>query len=973
MKIYEILQNDLTSEQYEAAIDSANEVLCLACAGSGKSTTLAYRIARLLAEGESPESLVAITFTEKAAESIKLKVAKTLPKVGLSPELLGAMFIGTVHSFGRYLLGELDALYRQFEVLDQNRFILYLISRYGEIGIHRLRSERNANYFQTIKAVSDAWSQLNNEALSAQDIEIDDSTLSQVLTNIHNCLQRDQFIDYSLMLRIIVDAIENKDPRIERATKQLKHIMVDEYQDTYPLQDKLFRGLHKNTQTLFVVGDDDQAIYGWNGADVSNIMNFSLRFPNANSHTLSINFRSTNLIVDSTSGFIHRQLGSQRMTKNPQAYASNNSEPTQLGKFFFDSRNEEADWIADRIQSLLGKAYNDKGQIRGLSPADFAILMKSTLSSERDGQPRHAAFTNALRARGIEPYIESEGSIFDYNTVQVLKESFDLLRDNNLSREILQNFYDNRILTAFPNANFDTVSSVLSAWQRDIHQPGRRKVKPQQLVHDILEAFNIAHTEFSEMEMHSIGQFSKIMNDVESVYFSIDTTARFHSILNFLSYLANPITSDDYEANSRSVLQRPNAVFISTIHKAKGLEFPVVFVVDVQSGRFPGKRKSFAGWLPQNIMQFAINRGAYQNNREGEIRLFYTAITRAERYLYISGCMNLPGGIRSNNRSVFEQDLLNDSITDDPIVLPNGLINIEQVPRVDENVMPTSFSEIRYYLNCPKNYQFRKIYGFNPIVPDLYGYGLTIHTAIGKLHQEYSDETPSIQEVEKITRDTFHLKHVPPSNDPINNPGPYERGLEKAVEVVRQYVEDYGNEFKIARQVEQRFEIPASQTIISGAIDLLVKEDPDGNIIEVNVIDFKSMSEPEDNELLDWIDLSLQVQLYAKAANEVLGHNSKTGAVHLLRDNIRIHIPITDEAISAAIKNIEWGVDKIISGDFPMRPEQSKCELCDFKALCSKIPEQFTDSNIPPPIHIPFSISEAPLLVKAFSQFTNIQ
>lgn len=969
MSIQDILRQDLTPEQCSAAMDTGNEVLCLACAGSGKSTTLAYRIARLLEQGEPSESLVAITFTEKAAESIKLKVAQTLPKVGLNPELLGAMFIGTVHSFGKNLLGELDAVYRQFEVLDENRFILYLISRYGDIGLHRIQAERGSKYFPTIKAVLDAWSQLNNEAFNTDDIAAYDRTLAEILSNIKDRLHRDQFIDYSLMIRIIVDALENNDPRIERATTHLKHIMIDEYQDTYPLQDRLFRGLHNSTKTLFVVGDDDQAIYGWNGADVSNIIEFANRYPGCNQHTLSTNFRSTSLIVDSASGFVARQLGAQRMTKNPEAHDENNQQPNQLGKFFFDTRADESEWVADRIQYLIGKSYNDRGTIRGLCPGDFAILMKSTLSNENDGNPRHTAFTNALRARGIETYIESEGSIFNYDSVIVLREAFELLRENNLNREILLKFYDTRIRPIFPNADFNTVSKVLSDWQRDIHQPGRRKVKPQQLVHDILESFNIAETEFSLMEMHAIGQFSKIMNDVESVYFSIDTTQRFTSILNFLNYLANPITSDDYEASSRTVLQRPNAVFVSTIHKAKGLEFPVVFVVDVQSGRFPGNRRNYNGWLPQNIMQNAINRGAYQNNREGDIRLFYTAITRAERYLYITGSRLLPGGVRTNTRSIFEQELIHKNITDDENLLPDGLNKAVQIPRVDEHIMPTSFSEIRYYLNCPKNYQFRKIFGFNPIVPDLYGYGLTIHTAIGKLHQEYTDQAPTADEAERVTRNTFHLKHVPPANDPDKNPGPYERGLEKAVEVVTKYTKDYQEEFTMDRQVEQRFEIPASQTIISGAIDLLIRQDTEGNILNAKVIDFKSINEPEDEDQLDWIDLSLQVQLYAKAAHEVLGHNARTGSVHLLRDNLRVNVPISEDAISAAITNIEWGVDKIIGGDFPMRPHEHKCVRCDFQALCAKRSEEFLNNNTPPPIYVPESVSEEPIMIKAFSQF----
>jgi len=971
MSIEEVLRNELTGQQYEAAIDTNAEVLCLACAGSGKSTTLAYRISRLLCEGEPPESIVAITFTEKAAEAIKHKIAQTLPKVGLNAELLGAMFIGTVHSFAKNLLGELNAIYRQFEVLDPNRLILYLISRYGELSLQSLKDDRNKNYFQTITAVSDAWSQHNNEVLNNDDVVAEDPVLGSVLDNLKNSLIRDQFIDYSLMIRRALEELQINNEATQRSIAHLKHIMVDEYQDTYPLQDRLFSLLHARTSTLFVVGDDDQAVYGWNGADVSNIMEFSTKYPNCSQHTLSVNFRSTNIIVDSSSGFISRQLGTQRMDKNPQSFHDNDAKPNQVGKIIFDTREMEAGWVAERIQFLIGKSYQEKdGTVRGLTPGDFAILMKSTISNEQDGNPRHFSFSNELRARTIDSFVESEGSIFNYDSVNLLKDTFELLRNNDLNRPLLNDFFNSQIVPIFPNAHFNDVSRVLTEWQRNIHGPGRRKVKPQQLLHDVLEAFNFAVTPFDHMEFHAIGQFSKIMNDVESVYFSIDTSYRFQSILNFLNHLVNPITSDDYETSSSNILQRPNAVFISTIHKAKGLEFPVVFLVDVQTGRFPGSNRRYNGWIPQRLMQSAINRGAYHNNREGEIRVFYTGITRAERYLYVTGCRRLPGGTRTNTESVFSQELRHDGIIEDMNELPTNITDVEQRSRIDENVMPTSFSDIRYYLTCPKNYQFRKIYGFNPIVPDLYGYGLTIHTSIGKLHQDFRDSNPTVDDAEEIVRGTFHLKHVPPSNDPGNNPGPYERGLDKAIEVVRKYVDDYGEEFVQEKQIEQRFEIPAKQAIISGSIDLLVREDSEGNILDAKVIDFKSIAEPGDEERLDWVDLSLQVQLYAKAANEVLGRNAQTGAVHLLRDNQRVGIPISSDAINAAILNIEWAVDKIISEEFPARPESSKCDQCDYKALCPKVPEQFGNDNLPLPIFVPENISETPIMVKAFSQFS---
>src|SRR5882762_2678846 len=130
-----ILRQDLTQQQYDAAVDASREVLCLACAGSGKSRTLAYRIARLIGQGVTPSSIVAFTFTEKAAESIKRRVASALTRVGLQPELLGVMYIGTIHSYCQNVLGQINARYRQFDVLDDNRLTLYLISRYGQLGI----------------------------------------------------------------------------------------------------------------------------------------------------------------------------------------------------------------------------------------------------------------------------------------------------------------------------------------------------------------------------------------------------------------------------------------------------------------------------------------------------------------------------------------------------------------------------------------------------------------------------------------------------------------------------------------------------------------------------------------------------------------------------------------------------------------------------------------------------------------------
>jgi DNA helicase-2/ATP-dependent DNA helicase PcrA len=186
-------------------------------------------------------------------------------------------------------------------------------------------------------------------------------------------------------------------------------------------------------------------------------------------------------------------------------------------------------------------------------------------------------------------------------------------------------------------------------------------------------------------------------------------------------------------------------------------------------------------------------------------------------------------------------------------------------------------------------------------------------------------------------------------------------------------VDDYASDFVQERQVEARFEISANQAVISGSIDLLLREDENGKILDARVIDYKTLKggeDPETSDDLHWTELALQVQLYAKAAREILDENAKTGHVHLLRDNKRVDIPITDKALSAAVANVEWAVGRILDNDFPMRPDRSakgKCEQCDFRFLCPQTPQEFKSKVLPPPIHIPGP--ERRRMARAFSEF----
>lgn len=965
-EIEKILQRDLTKNQHDVVLDKSENILCLACAGSGKSRTLAYRIAYLLSEGNAPESIVAFTFTEKAAESIKRRVSEALSALSMDETLVGAMYIGTIHSYCQHLLGRIDADYRQYDVLDENRLKLYLLSRYGKLGLKEIKNSRNSKMFNTIKEVSDAWKTANDEGISFEEIVKSDSDIGVILERIDESLRTDKFIDFSMMIRMAVEMLENNREGTEEALAPLKHLLVDEYQDINPMQERLIKELRCRAESLVVVGDDDQSIYSWRGADVNNILTFQKRYESCSVHYLSTNFRSTKLIVHCSDEFIKQELSAARHSKNPESHSDGNI--SDFRSLWFDERSDEGVWISEKIKSLLGAKYiecDGNGNIkeeRGLDYSDFAILFRS-MKSDYEDSPRHFEVTRELKNAEIPYSLASEGSIFERPYACAIRELLELLRNPHPRRRDVESVFDRIISLNFPKADFNLLTKVISDWNTKIHgeMTGRRKLYPQELLHQLYEACGVNNMDFNEAVLRDLGAFSGIILDVEKVYISIDSAYRYTDMLNFLSNVAE----SGYDLNTLDLVARPNAVTISTIHKMKGLEFPVVFIADVIQGRFPKNKRKYSGWLPSNLMAGPISRGAYCTDRKDEARLFYTAMTRAERFLYITGSAKHPNLKNMKKKSDFKIciDKMGVELNDG---MPYGMETVERKPRIDENILPTSYSEIKEYMHCPMGYKLKKLFGFNPSVPELFGFGLSTHTVIERLHQTY-DRPPNESEIDKTVDETFHLKHLFSSKDPLNNPGPYENARARARSIVKDYVSNFSEDFERLREDEARFEISVGQAVVSGSIDLLLKKDETGKIIDASVIDFKAMDNP-DEESDDWIDMSLQVQLYVHAAENVFKEFAKTGYVHFLKNlgkDARVGIPVNVESISTALSNITWAVNRILDMDFPMRPHKNKCNICDVRRICIKKMQNFKCEEFPEPLHLP---NNKKLMIKAIGQ-----
>lgn len=563
--------------------------------------------------------------------------------------------------------------------------------------------------------------------------------------------------------------------------------------------------------------------------------------------------------------------------------------------------------------------------------------MRSTRGNEQDGTSRSAAFTRALDQRDIPYTLEAGGSVFARPHVAMLRDAMEILRKGSPDRSTVLGFADERIAPLFPHVQARELTNLCARWGRDIHTPiavERRRVRPQRLLHELLAACGAARTELDEGVMADIGVLSCMLQDVETVYVSIDTVQRFGDILNFMRNIAE----SGYQSATDAAVRRPDAVTVSTVHKAKGLEYP-------------------DGWLPRDMIADAV---AYGDTREQEARLFYTGMTRAERYLYVTHARQLPKGKIDRKESPFSARLIDHGeVREAPpadALPPNDLPPAEPRRRVDEAVLPTTFSEIRYYLRCPRDYKYRHVWGFSPPIPDMFGFGQTVHAAVGKLHERYEDRAPTASEAEEIAHDTFHVKHVPQSRDPEERPGAYERGREAATEIVRGYAEDYASDFERRRQLEIRFEIPLRYSVLGGSIDLLLHLDELVVVRRVGAALHRlevDHARVKDRPAVDWTELALQVQLYARAATDVLDANARTGAVHLLKDGQRVEVPVGDAAVDSAVRNVEWAAERIIAGDFPMRPHAVKCDECDWKDICPQVAEEFGTDETPPPLHLP--------------------
>ena len=897
---------EYTKEQKEAIDHKEGNLQIIACAGSGKTDVITRRIALLVKDGVLPGTIVAFTFTDKAAEELRLRIRKHLDELCPGFTDIADMFIGTIHSFCFELLKDFELKYRNYDVLDANKRVSFLANNQNYYGIE-LNQLDNGKY-KNIKKFLESADIVRDEMIDANDLD-DVPRFQQCFSKYNHSLDENRYLDFGEMTLRAVNLLKGDENKLKAVSAKYKYIVVDEYQDVNQVQEELVLLLSGTNGNLCVVGDDDQSIYQWRGTNVKNILTFADGYTKVKKIELVKNYRSSEGIIAIANNVI-KNNDPNRMPKdmikpeeNPVAYQRGD-----IYSIFFEDLNDEVNFVINKIEELRGTEFIDsKGNKKPLDYTDFTILFRSVKNSAPE-------FIEALRKRDIPFVVKGTTNLFDRPEIDLAVRCLAFLSDFNYSNETIDELgLRTRFKQIFEDASMaDKFITGIKELKSDFIS--RDFIDLQGTYHSILSCMGAEEGEFKETQLYNFGVLSQVITDFESVYRFLKK----EDVKFFLGFIKG-FAEDSYEEGGNDDPTRLNAVKIMTIHQAKGLEFPVVFIPSLIDRRFPAINRSRDYLIPTKLFDEVRYRGSLEDER----RLFYVAITRSHKFLFLTGSRNIIGGVQRRKGSAFFSELGEnfyiEGLQPDPTM--RNKVGIEKLPELIN--FPTSYSELRYYDMCPFDYKLRFIYGFNPIIVKALGYGKQVHNLLNIIHKKYKGSPLTDKELENIIMDNFYLKYA---SEPMMNDF-----LKSATTIIKNYSEKYGKEFNLVLESEKPFEFVIGNGLISGTIDLIKRLDDLGNVQSIEVVDFKT----EKKESA--VEHTKQLKLYAIACKEGLGLDPQKASIHHLNldENSKTSVDVSDKALEQTKSEIEEQINRIINREFP-KTIGNRCSHCDFKKLCTK-------------------------------------
>lgn len=923
----------LTTSQQNAVDTVDSNLQMVACAGSGKTTTMVARILNLLNQQDiKPENIVAVTYSEKAAASLKQKIYKEYEKVYNSLEGLADMYIGTIHGFCFHLLQNYSDDFKNYEVLQDVQTRLFMKRYRRDIGIYDVRyNPKNRSPYPL--AYDGMANNKLQEAISAYKTFLDIAREYGV-ANLPVALQRhiakyeatldskSKFDFTSIIVKTL--ALLEQGAFDDYITTTVKHLIVDEYQDVNDAQERILNYFYSKGVLICVVGDDDQTIYHWRGSNLTYIRDFQTRYCNVRREDLDINFRSSCGITDIARQVIQNnqnRLAKQMNSNNTQTYAQGD-----IITYDFNDRQSEIDFIIGKILQLKGAQYTKDSKTYGLDYDDMVILVSSV--------KKIPELIQALQYNGIDFIVEGTQKLFEADEIQAVCATFEVIFDvietydkRTFSRvdihiddELVQKWIRYSPLNAI------AIKNVLTDFVAFFHETDAYEYTIQQNLKNLFAELQlIAHIQ-GEKSLYNWGKFTEIINDFEKIYLDMEPTYKLRAFQTFLRDDAPYIYPEGWLSPSFKTIR---SLRVMTYHQSKGLEFPVVFLPFLtQNSIFPLKNPG--GTNAWGIFNDAAIENAYKNDNESYRRLFYVGITRSEKYLFMTRSPQPYGNGRMyRNPAQPYVEAKNSQYASQELALDTVYLQSQDRKFSADEVITLNFSLLRDLFDCPFKFEMLNVFGFHSPLNIRMGYGRSVHNMLDYVHKHYPS-IPSFTDhvIQSIVDRYLYL--------PYGSPILVDAMKTKAFQHLRCYIVNNQANFPNILFSEKTIDYSINEYLfIDGRIDLI--RDSLNNTI--TIVDFKSSS-----EVLSRDQIKNQLMVY------VLGFESLTGdKVDFIEsydfnnnDPTRIQIEQTDKD---TFKTKLEECHRVISDS--NYPQVGKTDATKGKAYCERISCEFIKNCFP--------------------------
>lgn len=920
---------DLNEKQLEAVKQIDGPVLILAGPGAGKTKTMIERTAYILnQEGVLPENILLSTFTDKASNELISRISRKI-KNNLD---ISQMYIGTIHSLCHRIIDEnleyskLEKNYRIFDDLEQKFFIYSKLKEFEKVEGCKEFFRRNEAFTAWQKSGSlQKWvDRVNEERINNTKIyessNIDIIFLRRVHERYLELLYEENAIDFSNLQYECYTILATNEEILKKYQEKIKYIMIDEYQDTNSIQEKIFFLIAGERKNICVVGDDDQGLYRFRGATVKNILNFQRNFKEGECKRidLNINYRSNQDIID----FCNRWMDT--LNWNNWRYEKNivsgrKDKNSCLGVVKVADINER-EW-QKKIYNFITYLKNTK-KIEDFN--QIAFLFKTFL----DGKVTR--LEEYLEKKGIQIYSPRSGKYFEREEIRFVIGLFLCIfhRDKNYLSDL---YYNECYNLAKKEIREDReIADYIIQIRKDIEKiiDGDEELELGNFLSIFYEFFRFKsfqkYIDLSENHIlknrktYNLGIFSQLLLkfdnfcklkrlNKDNLLKSVDYFFHYH--LQFL--MLHKIK--EYESKD---LSPKGAVSFLTIHQSKGLEFPLVIV-----GSLDKKIERKASLERQ--LELELYQEYEPKNRIDEFdyfRLFYTAFSRAKNLLAL-GCVE---GEYSPNRifnKVYKD--LKDVRSED---FHYKDLKFDRVEESNVKEIISFTSHVALYERCPilykifRGYEFTRETNFGEFV------GVLLHETLEEINKKIKNNEYLDKEMIKNIYDK-NYKNLLKKVDILPNEDFIDYGFSKVID----YFENYKDIHSYIKDCEVKVSFIRDNYIIEGIADLVIEKDG-----ELEIVDFKT------GKIGKNIDqYKEQLRIYTKLLSEKYNQKIKRAKLFYLTENNFnkiIEVDIGDEAVEETINRFDTVAQKIINNEIEVEKTfDKKCENCFLRNYCEKI------------------------------------